>query len=233
MTSPPDPRRPSGPVQAFLFDLDGTLIDSKRLYLEAYRRALEPRLGRPLTKDDIIALRPTAELRFLERLALEAGADVETCLADFRAAYEAAHETHFDGIQPGVTEALEALRARGIRLGLVTGKSRRSWSITSRRVQLPPFDVRVFDDDVAAPKPDPEGLLRAVEVLRLRPASAAYVGDAAGDLEAARAAGLRPVAALWARRNPARRAELAALAATFQGAATVATPAELLGLAGP
>ena len=83
-------------------------------------------------------------------------------------------------------------------MGLVTGKSRRSWDITRAVTEgLEPFEVLVFDDDVRAPKPDPHGLELALEALGVEPARAAYVGDTLSDMEAARDAGLRPVAALW------------------------------------
>jgi nucleotide-binding universal stress UspA family protein len=50
-------------VRAVLFDLDGTLIATKALYLEAYRRAVEPYVRAELTHADILALKPTSERR--------------------------------------------------------------------------------------------------------------------------------------------------------------------------
>lgn len=187
---------PETRVDAVLFDLDGTLIDTKSLYLEAYRQAVEPFVRKELTREDIIALRPTSEIAFLRAIVTED--DFDACLDAFYHAYERLHADRFHGIYDGVPELLRGLRAAGIPLGLVTGKSRRSWEIT--RVvahSLEPFDVLIFDDDVRAPKPDPHGLELAVEMLGVEPERGVYVGDTLSDMEAARTAGLRPVAALW------------------------------------
>ncbi len=214
-------------LAAVLFDLDGTLVSTKRLYLEAYRRALALHRQRMPTVEEIIALRPRAELRFLRDLV---GTEVyDACLQDFRRFYDELHETHFGGVYPGVPEMLRELRQAGARVGLVTGKSRGSWETMVKRVELGPFDVTVFDDDVTEPKPDPEGLALAVDALGVTPARAAYVGDATSDVQAAAAAGLLPVAALW----PKKPEELDAFVArvTAEGAVTAATPADVVTLA--
>ena len=190
---------------AVLFDLDGTLIDTKGLYLEAYRVAVEPYVRDDLTHEDIMALRPTSERAFIRAVVAEP--DFEPCMADFYRAYETLHGERFGGVYPGIPDVLDELRERGVPLGLVTGKSRRSWEITRAAVEeLGPFDALVFDDDVRAPKPDPHGLEIALGAMDMDPGAAAYVGDTRSDMVAARAAGLRPVAALWAR-DPDDRAE--------------------------
>ncbi len=213
---------------AVLFDLDGTLVRTKRLYLEAYRRALAVHRQRMPTVEEIIALRPRAELRFLRELVVPELYDA--CLRDFRRFYDELHETHFGGIYPGVPEMLLGLREARVHVGLVTGKSRGSGQAMDKRVELGPFDVTVFDDDVTQPKPDPEGLRLAVDALGVPGGAAAYVGDATSDVEAAAAAGLLPVAALW----PKKPEELAAFAARAEaaGGVTAATPADVVRLVG-
>src|SRR5690606_7576899 len=109
----------NGKPDAVLFDLDGTLIDTKALYLEAYRAAVEPFVRSELTDDDILAMRPTSEVAFVRAIVEEA--DFATCMAGFYDAYERLHATAFRGIFPGVPEVLEALRRAGVPVGLVTG----------------------------------------------------------------------------------------------------------------
>jgi len=208
---------------AVLFDLDGTLIDTKRLYLECYRRAVEPRLARRPSDDELMALRPRSEIRFLG--ALVPPAEVDACMNDFWKHYDALHATHFGGVYDGVPELLDGLRARGHRLGIVTGKSRRSWDITAPIARLGPFDVVVLDDDVRAAKPDPHGIRLALQRLDTPPANAIYVGDTLSDVLAARAAGVQPFAATWGRRtDPEGFAERAAA----EGARIVRRPDELI-----
>lgn len=204
-----------------LFDLDGTLIDTKRLYLECYRRAVEPRLARRPTDEELMALRPRSELRFLG--ALVPPTELEACLADFWKHYDALHPTHFGGVYDGVPELLTALRSAGHALGIVTGKSRRSWEITGPIAALGPFDVLVLDDDVAAAKPDPHGIRVALDRLDTPPARAVYVGDTVSDVLAARAAGVLPIAATWGRSDPQGFAERAAA----EGARIVHHPNEV------
>ena len=213
-------------MKAILFDLDGTLVSTKSLYMEAYRTAVRPFIHRDLSDADIMALRPTSELSFLR--AVVAAPDLERCLADFHDAYDALHTKLFEGVYDGVPALLDAVRAAGLATGIVSGKSRRSWEITSAACALGPFDVLVFDDDVRAPKPDPHGLELALESLGHAPSDGVYVGDTVSDMEAARAAGLRPVAALWAWSDERRASHMGRLEDT--GAETADTPDQLRAL---
>jgi pyrophosphatase PpaX len=182
-------------IRCVLFDLDGTLVDTWNLYVEAYTRALEPYVGHRLTLEELISLRPTSELRLLRRGA--AGADVQAAYGEFLRQYRSLHRTHFGGVYPGARELLEALRAMRIRVGIVTGKSRAAWEITAAEAGLGPFDVVVTDEDVAEAKPDPAGLALALDRLATPAGWAVYVGDSLVDAQAARAAGVRFAVALW------------------------------------
>lgn len=187
---------PGGPgLEGVLFDLDGTLVDTWALYLEAYRRALEPMVERLPTPEEVEAVGPSAERHLFRGLLGEERG--EEAHRRFRSHYEELHDELFEGVYPGVVEALDALRRRGRRLGIVTGKSRPAWEVTRRRVELGPFHVVITEDEADEPKPSPEGLARALRELAAPPERTVYVGDAFRDLEAARAAGVRFAAALW------------------------------------
>ena len=184
-------------LTAVLFDLDGTLIDSRPLYMEAYRRAVEPYVREDLTDDDILAMKPTSELAFIRAIVAEDHFDA--CLENFYRVYRELHVDRFKGVFPGIPAVLESVRSFGLPVGLVTGKSRRSWEITRESTaDLGDFDAAIFDDDVRAPKPDPHGLELALEALGVAPSAAVYIGDTRSDMQAAIAAGVRPLAALWA-----------------------------------
>jgi pyrophosphatase PpaX len=185
---------------AVLFDLDGTLIDTYRLYLECYRRALEPHLGYAPTDKEIAARRPASERRFLtDWLGEQRGA---ACHAQVRELYAELYMTMAEGTYPGVPEMLTALETAGLRLGIVTGKGREAWEITRTCSGVGEFDVVVTDDDVHAAKPDPGGLLVAVQALGIAPEQAVYIGDSTVDMKAGRNAGMRIGAALWAKTEP-------------------------------
>ncbi len=215
--------RPSATADAVLFDLDGTLIATRRLYIEALSRALEPVLGTRLTEEEIMGHRPKAERRFLLRLAgPERHAEV---LEDFYRAYAAHHVRAFQGVYPGVTALLDDLRVRGVPMGLVTGKSRRSWVVTEEHAGLGPFDTVVLDDDVPHPKPDPFGVSLAIRRLGVAPARTLYLGDSLTDLEAGLGAGAHPVGVLWSKK--AHEVEAFARDSRELGASVLHAPAEL------
>jgi pyrophosphatase PpaX len=185
----------TSPPGVLVFDLDGTLVDTWRLYMEAYRRALAPHLERTPTEAEIVARAPTSERRFLaEWVGPEAA---EHCHAAMVEHYVALHDTHCEGLYEGVREMLDALAAAGVPLGVVTGKGRRAWETTARSLDLDRFEVVVTDDDVRHPKPHPEGLRAALEAMEADAGVAAYIGDSRGDLEAGRNAGMRTAAVLW------------------------------------
>jgi pyrophosphatase PpaX len=110
----------------------------------------------------------------------------------------------FDGgepprIFPGIRPVLRELRRREMPLAVVS--SRRLGpllrGLASSRLR-PNFEVVVGLDTVHAPKPDPEGLLLALERMGVTPSRAVVVGDRDVDLEAARRAGATGWRAAWA-----------------------------------
>jgi HAD superfamily hydrolase (TIGR01509 family) len=221
------PERPS----TVLFDVDGTLIDTYRLYLEAYSRALRPYVGRSPAHTEIAEQRPSSEKRFLTDWL--GARDGETCHAAMCDEYETLHPTHCEGAYEGVREMLLALRTVGVGVGVVTGKGRRAWDVTEREMRLGPFAVVVTEDDVRHPKPDPEGLLRAIEALGVRPEETVYIGDSVTDVEAARAAGLRAAAALWPKSEPEDRSAFLAAIERFTPDWVFERPSDVTRLVAP
>ncbi len=211
-------------LRAVLFDLDGTLIATRRLIVESYALALTPYLGYTPSEHEIMAKSPRAARAFLAEMV--ASSSLTTCLEQFYHAYDTLHATHFEGMYRGVIDMLTHLRQLGLPLAIVTGKSRRAWGITSTYIALGPVDTWIFDDDVSAIKPNPEGLGLALERLHLEPEQTIYLGDSLTDIEAARAAGVLPGAVLW----PKRSGEIEAFTqdAVALGARIFATPTSVV-----
>jgi pyrophosphatase PpaX len=195
-------KRPAGIV----FDVDGTLIDTYRLYLEAYRRSIAEHIGHTPTDEEIVLRlgEPSGERRFLEDWV---GADrAAACHASLCEHYRSLHTTWCDGLYDGVREMLGGLRSAGLPLAVVTGKGRKAWEITSEFIDLGSFDTVITEDEMQAPKPDPGGLLAAAAAMELQPADLVYVGDSLADMGAARAAGMLSAAVLWPKTDPVDRA---------------------------
>ena len=147
---------PAYPV--WLFDFDGTLVDTHGVILDCYRHAALEVLGEELPADVIEAN--------LSRTLREAAADVAGDRAeDFFGAYvEHSLALHADEVWPfeGVTEMLMRLRDDGCRLGIVTSKLRAVVDLVLDQVSYgPAFEVIVTVEDTELHKPDPEPILRA------------------------------------------------------------------------
>ena len=186
--------------QLVLFDLDGTLIDTWHLYVQAMERTIKEIGHDKIPVDRLASLRLNSEPRLLGYFVPPD--EVEGTHRRFLENYRVLHDTCFEGVYPGIPNLLSSLRGRDVKTGIVTGKSRGAWDITRRHVRLGEFDVMVFDDEVSEPKPDCEGLVKAVSDQEASPDETIYVGDSVDDLKAAAAAGIGFLAALWSKTDP-------------------------------
>jgi len=191
------------PIKAVLFDLDGTLLDSRRLITEAYRHACRQVLGRELADEELVARWGEPLQTRIAHTAPDATPDQLDAVVTAYTAYYLAHHDRLAHLFPGVLEMLDALARRGRRMAVVTSKRR----ATTRR-GLDVFGLHRFittavsADDVEHPKPAAEPVLAALRELGADPDEAVMVGDGIFDILAARAAAVRSVAALWGTREP-------------------------------
>lgn len=177
----------------WLFDFDGTLVDSVELILDSLRHATRTVLGR-VVPDDVLRARvgrPLAE--HMRELDAERADDL---VAVYR---EHNMRRHADLLRPypGVAEMLAGLRGRRARVGIVTSKMRPAVDAGMALVPLGEFDAIVTCEDTDRHKPDPAPVLRGLELLGAEPETTVYVGDSPYDVRAGRAAGVRTAAALW------------------------------------
>lgn len=207
------------PLTTFLFDLDGTLIDSIELILESYRHTLKAHRGiEPPDEVWMAGLGTPLWVQFRDWTTdpAEISAMVET----YRT-YNLAHHDAMVRPYDGVAAQVRALKQAGKRLGLVTSKLRngalRGLKVAAIEDQ---FDAVVGSDDVTHPKPHPEPVLKALDLLGATAAEAVFIGDSRHDMESGRAAGVRTAAVLW---GPFDRAHLADLKPDYW----LATPADL------
>jgi len=112
---------------------------------------------------------------------------------------------------PGIREALEDLKARGVRLGVVTNSGRKAstQSLTMAKL-VGSFEFVLTRNDTETMKPRPEGLLQAVSLLSLPKEEVFYVGDTPYDVMAARAAGVKSVSVPTGSYSAGRLAEAGA-----------------------
>jgi pyrophosphatase PpaX len=198
-------------LTTFLFDLDGTLIDSIDLILRSYRHTIKIHRGYE-PPDDIWMKGLGTPLRVQFKEWTTDPAEIDTMVATYRE-YNLAHHDEMVLPYPGVVEAVRRVRARAKHLGLVTSKMRGGALKGLRLVGLESdFDVVVGSDEVTNPKPHPEPVHVALKRLNAAPETAVFIGDARHDLESGRAAGVRTAAVLW---GPFGRKDLADLKPDF------------------
>lgn len=181
-------------VRAVLFDLDGTLLDTIADLAEGANRMLAElgRPPRPLAEIHSFVGKGMANLvrRCLTESARADEAEIDAAIGVFRRHYSAVNGLH-TRLYPGVRDTLEALRARDLKLAVVTNKPEAFTVPLLERMGLAAhFAAVVSGDTLPTRKPDPAMLHHACAQLGVGAAQALMVGDSANDALAARAAGM-------------------------------------------
>jgi len=179
-----------------LFDLDGTLIDSIELILESYRHTL--RVHRGASPPDAVWLEGLGTpLRKQFRHFTDDPAEIEAMVVTYRG-WNLANHDRMVVAYPGALETVQALKARGAKLGIVTSKNLGG---LQRGLALCGFDG-LFDslvhcDSLPESKPDPAPVRLALAELGAPPEEALMVGDSPHDIASGRDAGTRTAGCLW------------------------------------
>lgn len=183
-----------GAVEAVLFDLDGTLIDTMALILASMRHATELVLGQALP--DSVLMHNVGVPLIVQMREFDAER-AEEMLHAYREHNAVIHDAMV-AIYPHTEDGLKAMRAAGYRMGVVTSKSK---PVAQRGLDVfglgTYFEAIVAYEDTSIHKPEPAPLLCAAEKLGVDISRCAYVGDSPHDMHAAIAAGAVPIAALW------------------------------------
>ncbi|MFM1650687.1 HAD family hydrolase [Brevibacillus sp. B_LB10_24] len=183
-------------VKAVLFDFDGTLADTLPVIYLAFQGVFREFEQREVTPEEIVKMFGPPEAGVLER-QIKRVADVQPAIERF---YQLYAENHRELVRASaeINRMLQYLKERGLRMGVVTGKGRRSADISLRLLEMDSyFDIVVTGDDVVRPKPHPEGIHSVLERLEVPAAEALFVGDSNADIRAGKAAGMRTIGVKW------------------------------------
>jgi len=211
-------------VQAVLFDMDGTLVDSAPDLALAAERMRAARQLPPLGLSRYRAHASSGARGMLQIALGVAPTDsaYDTLKAEFIAEYRQCllHQTRcFDE----VPELLAVLQRARLPWGIVTNKAQfLTTEVLAGLPVLAPAATVICGDTTAYAKPHPEPLFEAARRIGVSPHSCLYVGDDERDIVAGRAAGMRTVAAAYGYLGESGRTD------HWQADADIKTPAGLL-----
>jgi 2-phosphoglycolate phosphatase len=185
--------------KAVLFDLDGTLIDTAPDFIIAVNEL----------RDDH-GLPPLSESAITEQVSNGAGELTKIALSinDEDPSFETSKEkllTNYlkvigkkSSLYPNLEDLIEKLKRNNIRWGIITNKPLFYTTALLKSLSIDKkYNVLICPDHVKNKKPDPEGILMALNYLDCEPSNAIYIGDHQRDIEAGRLAGVKTVCAAY------------------------------------
>ena len=179
-------------IRSVIFDMDGLMFDTERLYVRALEEYVGPVTGVAFPRENVLKTLGMNHADFERSYPDLFGTALpfNACYAMITDWMTKEMEAHGVPVKPGLYALLAALKADGIKIALATGTSRHIALEYLRRTDtLRYFDAFAFGDQVAHGKPDPEIFLLAANALSAKPKDTAVFEDSVNGLRAARAGG--------------------------------------------
>lgn len=187
----------NGGIRAFIFDLDGVLVDTARYHFQAWSR-LAMTMDIDLTTKDNENLKGVGRMESLDYIlslrSLQLKHEEKQALMARKNAWYLDLINHMtkEEVLPGVTDFLGDARSMGIALAVGSG-SKNAVTVLERTGLMPHFDTVRDGNHITRSKPDPEIFLKCCEALVIDPITAVVFEDAFTGIQAAQAAGCHAV----------------------------------------
>lgn len=190
--------------QTYIFDLDGTLLDTLGDLAASVNYALRTHGMPEHSIDDVRRFVGNGVRKLMER-AVPDGADnslFDETFATFRQ-YYMAHSLDTTRPYEGIPETLATLKARGCHLAVVSNKMMAATQALCHHFFPDTIEVAIGEDEAAGirRKPAPDTVFAALKALGVGKENAVYVGDSDVDIQTARNAGLPCISVLWGFRD--------------------------------
>lgn len=183
-----------------VFDVDGTLVDSRATIERAVQRGFAAIGLPPPPYDEIRQIVGLSLAPALQQLAPDLDANQKARLVEgYREAFAEFHRTpgFAEPLYEGAAQTLARLKAEGWRIAMATGKSRRGVEAVIRMQGWADlFDSTHCGEDGPG-KPDPAMLTAAMQALHAQPHETIMIGDTSHDMRMAKAAGARAQGVAW------------------------------------
>ncbi len=182
-------------MKAIVFDFDGTLANTLPICFYAFQNVFKEFDKKDLTSNEIKEMFGPSETGIIRNNL--ANPKKEEAIEYFYAKYSELHKSLVE-VNPEIIELLKSLKGAGIKIGIFTGKAKRSLDISLKALDMEGlFDVIITGDDVIKPKPDPEGLLKVLSLLGVKNSETIYIGDSDADVVAGVQANVYTVGVQW------------------------------------
>lgn len=190
-------------VDAVIFDIDGTLIDSIDIYFAIVEKTLERLNLPPVSRDKILAAAESENFNWELILPPEVLNRQENIIDEaWGVINEIAPQMFADNLYliQGADHILQILSSNGLKIGIVTSTQKHYLETKMLPIKKAGVDklieTIITSDDVENRKPAPDPLIACAEQLEVPPAKCVYVGDTTTDIQAGKAAGMRTVGVL-------------------------------------
>jgi phosphoglycolate phosphatase len=185
-------------AELFIFDLDGTLIDSKTDLVNSVNATRAWMDLDPLSVELISSYVGNGAPNLIKRALPDAtDPQLEEALKYFFAYYKE-HMLDATVLYPGVREALDELHASGKTMAILTNKAVRFSETLIRRLNLDNHFFRIYGgNSFEEKKPHPMGLQKLMQERSVEPDRTIMIGDSSIDILTARAAGTKAVGVTW------------------------------------
>ena len=182
-------------MKAYIFDMDGTMIDNVPYHVQAWK-VFSRKYGNELSERDIVGWMGMTNRAYQERILGRQVDDEESrrMSEEKEVIYRELYRPHMKPA-PGLVELLECAQAKGVRLAVASGAPKGNINFILDGLDLRKYFPVLVDDSVyTRGKPDPECFLTAARMLGVEPRDCTVFEDAVKGIQAGKAAGMKVVA---------------------------------------
>ena len=190
-------------VDAVLFDLDGTVLDSIGIYYQIIEIVFKRLDILMPSKDKIRDAAKNGEFEWEQLFPRKTPEEKDRMIKRTRDIIAEIYPNLFETrvkLIPKAKETLETISQKGIKMGIVTSTPRQNMAVKMHPLEDSGIndllEVIIHADDVSLKKPAPDPLLECSKKLSILPEHCMYVGDARTDIQAGKAAGMKTVGVL-------------------------------------